>query len=59
MNEISQNKNVKGLKILLLMHSDVDDLIKETFLFLTHPTPTLHKNAEKPTVKREQGQVGQ
>ena len=41
------------------MHSDVDDLIKETFLFLTHPTPTLLKNAEKPTVKREQGQVGQ
>ena len=36
--EIQKNKNAKNLEILLLTLPDVDDLIKETFYFLTHPT---------------------
>ena len=31
-----------SLKIFLFSHSDIDDLIKDTFLFLTHLTSTLN-----------------
>ena len=31
-------KNAEGLKILLFTHPDVDDLINDTFYFLTHPS---------------------
>ena len=37
MNDIEQNKNGKSLKIYLFTHPDEDDLIKDTFYFLTHP----------------------
>ena len=37
MTEIWKNKNAKNLEILLLMLPDVDDLIKDTFYFLTDP----------------------
>ena len=36
MTEIWKNKNGKSLKICLFTHPDEDDLIKDTFYFMTH-----------------------
>ena len=41
MKEILKNKNAKSFKILLSMHPDVDDLIKDTLFFLTHPNDSV------------------